>query len=208
MRIGIIGTGNMGGVLARLFAQRGHQVFIGSRDPAKAKAIAGDLPGQASGGSIREAAEHGEAVLLAVHHAAMPEALKAAGPLAGKILMDCTNPLTPDFMGLTVGYNSSGAEEIQAIVPQAKVVKIFNHNFSQALSQPRRGDVDSVAIYCGDDDAAKQKVAALAKELGFDPVDLGPLRHARYLEPLAELVIQLAYAQGHGNRISLGLLRA
>jgi NADPH-dependent F420 reductase len=201
----------MGGTLARLFAQRGHQVLIGSRDPAKARAIAADMPGGAtkvSGGSIREAAEHGEAVLLATHFSAVAEALEAAGPMTGKILMDCTNPLTPDFMTLTVGHTTSAAEQIAERAPGAKVVKIFNHNFAPALPQPRRGNVDSVAFYCGDDQAAKDTVRDLAKELGFDAVDAGPLRNARYLEPLAELVIQLAYVQGVGNKMSLGLLRA
>jgi len=207
MRIGVVGTGNMGKALGGLFAKHGHEVIIGSREPAKAAAVARELDGNIRGSSIREVAEAGEAVLLAVHFAAARSAIEAAGPMPGKLLLDCVNPLTPDFMGLTVGYTTSAAEQIAAWAPQAHVVKLFNHNFAPALSEPVRGTERAVAFYCGDNEAAKGRAAALAAELGFDPVDVGALECARFLEPFAELVIRLAYKQGLGPRIATALLR-
>ncbi len=207
MRIGVVGTGAMGKTLGRLFAERGHDVLIGSRDAAKGGTVARELGGGVRGGTIREAANHGEAVLLAVHFAAAREALAAAGPMDGKVLLDCVNPLTPDFCALTVGHTTSAAEQIAAWAPRARAVKVFNHNFSQALSEPVYGSTRATAFYCGDDPGAKSVAAALIEELGFDPVDAGPLENARYLEPLAELVIQLAYKQGLGPQFALALLR-
>jgi NADPH-dependent F420 reductase len=206
MRIGVVGTGTMGTTLGRLFAERGHEVLIGSRDGARGASVARELGGM-RGGTIREAAEHGEAVLLAVHFAAAKEALAAAAPLDGKVLLDCTNPLTPDFLALTVGHTTSAAEQIAAWAPKARVVKVFNHNPGPALPEPVYDAARATAFYCGDDDGAKTLAATLARELGFDPVDAGPLENARYLEPLAELVIQLAYKQGLGPRFGLALLR-
>ncbi|HVV51348.1 MAG TPA: NADPH-dependent F420 reductase [Polyangia bacterium] len=207
MRIGVIGTGTMGKTLARLFSQAKHEVLLGSREAAKGVAAARELGAGVRGGRIRDAAEHGEAVLLAVHFAAAKEAIAAAGPLDGKIVMDCTNPLTPDFMGLTVGHSTSAGEQIASWVPKAKVVKVFNTNFGPALPEPRYGSTEAAAFYCGDDADAKTRVAGLIRELGLDPVDAGPLENARYLEPLAELIIQLAYRQQLGPRLGLALLR-
>jgi len=207
MRIGIVGTGAMGSAFARLFSRQRHDVVIGSRDPARGAAVADRLGEGIRGSGIREAAEHGEAVLLAVHFVAAREAITAAGPLAGKILMDCTNPLTADFMGLTIGHSTSAAEQIAVWAPQAKVVKVFNHNFSQAVPEPRYDDMRAAAFYCGNDAPSKESVASLVTQIGLEPVDVGPLENARYLEPLAQLVIQLAYKQGIGARFGLGLLR-
>jgi 8-hydroxy-5-deazaflavin:NADPH oxidoreductase len=207
MRIGVIGTGTMGRTLGGLFARHGHDVVIGSREGERGASVSRELGSGVRGGTIRDAAEHGEAVLLAVHFSAAEEALLAAGPLDGKVLLDCVNPLSPDFLALTVGHTTSAAEQIAAWAPKARVVKVFNHIFGQTLSEPVYGAVRATAFYCGDDPGAKEVAAGLTRELGFDPVDAGTLEVARYLEPLAELVIQLAYKQGLGPGFGLALLR-
>jgi 8-hydroxy-5-deazaflavin:NADPH oxidoreductase len=207
MRIGVIGTGNMGRALGRLLSQQGHQVMIGSRDGARGAKAARDAGGNASAGTIRDAAESGEAILLAVHFVAVPQVLSDAGQMEGKIIMDCTNPLAPDFMALTIGHTTSAAEQIAALAPKASVIKVFNHNLSQALSQPRHGELPAAAFYCGDDPVAKEKVAALVRGMAFDAVDAGPLESARYLEPMAQLLIRLAYVQGMGPSVGMALLR-
>jgi len=207
MRIGVIGTGTMGRTLAGLFARHGHDVVIGSRDGDRGASVSRELGSGVGGGTIRDAAAHGDAVLLAVHFSAAKEAVLAAGPLDGKVLLDCVNPLTPDFLALTVGHTTSAAEQIAAWAPRARVVKVFNHIFGQTLEEPLYGSVRATAFYCGDDAPAKELAAALIRELGFDPVDAGSLDVARYLEPLAELVIQLGYKQGLGPGFGLALVR-
>jgi predicted dinucleotide-binding enzyme len=209
MRIGIIGTGKMATALGGLFLRAGHELFLGSRTPPKGAAQADILGGGATGGSIRDAAAFGDTLLLATPFDSAAEALQAAGPLTGKLLIDITNPLTPDYMGLTIGHTTSAAETIAALVPGAKVVKAFNHLLAQALKGGlwSQAGLKPTAFLCGDDEEAKNKVAELARSIGLDPLDTGALRNARYVEPAAELVIQLAYAQGLGPEIALTLLR-
>jgi NADPH-dependent F420 reductase len=206
MNIGIIGTGNMGSGLGKLWASRGHKVMFGSRDPEKAKALASSLGSDVSAGTIAEAAKSGEVILLATPWVATQEAIKAAGSLSGKILMDCTNPLTPE-MSLAVGFTTSGAEEISKW-SGAKVVKAFNTIFAQIIhSSPQFGSQNATVFYCGDDAAAKATVAGLINEIGFAAVDSGPLKNARYIEPLAGLVIQLGYGMGMGTNLAMTLIR-
>jgi predicted dinucleotide-binding enzyme len=207
MRIGIIGTGKMATDLGGLFLRAGHELFLGSRDPVKGVAQAEILGGGSTGGGLREAATFSETVLLATPFSGVSEAIKAAGPLAGKVLIDITNPLTPDFMGLTIGHTTSAAEAIAALAPGAKVVKAFNHLFAPVLKQGLPPGGKAVAFLCGDDEEAKNKVAELARSVGLDPLNAGPLRNARYLEPTAELLIQLAFGQGLGPEIALSVLR-
>jgi NADPH-dependent F420 reductase len=210
MNIGIIGTGNMGSGLGRLWAQRGHVVFFGSRDPQKALRLGETLGVMASGGAIDQAAEFGQVVLLAVRWDHVPDALQAAGAgtLDGKILIDCTNPMTSDWMRLVEGLTTSGAEKIQSLVPGAKVVKAFNHVYSQIIqSSPLFGTQNASVFYCGDDSNAKEIVAGLIEDAGFDPVDSGCLQNARYLEPIAEQMVQFAYVIGMGTDQALKIIR-
>ena len=208
MKIGIIGTGNMGSGLGKLWANQGHEVMFGSRNPDHAKELARNIEGNVQGGSYSEAAAFGDTVLLAVPWRGVEEAVSACGSLAGKIVMDCTNPMTPDFMQLVVGHNSSGAEEIAKIAPEAKVVKAFNHIYAQVIhSSPQFGNQRANVFIAGDDGDARQTVANLIKEIGFEPIDAGPLQNARYLEPLAELCVQLAYVQGMGTDQAMVLAR-
>lgn len=208
MNIAILGTGNMGSGLGKRWADAGHTVRFGSRDPAKAKPLAESIGGKASAAGVAEAAQFGDAVLLAVPWRGVADTLAAAGSLRGKILIDCTNPMTDDYMALVVGHSSSGAEEIAKLAPGAKVVKAFNHVYAQILhSSPQFGAQNATVFFCGDDAAAKQTVAELIEGIGFEPVDAGPLQNARYIEPLAELCVQMAYALGMGTDQAMKLIR-
>ncbi len=206
MKIGVIGTGNMGDGLGRLWASRGHKITFGSRNPESVRTMAG-INVNISSGSIADAARFGEVVLLAVPWDGVENALRMAGPLTGKILIDCTNPLTENYLELVIGFSTSAGEEIAKMVPDARVVKAFNAVSSATLSKPVFNSVPATVFYCGDDPEAKRIVAKLITDLAFEAVDSGPLKNARYLEPMAELFVQLAYAQGMGPEMAYKLLK-
>ena len=208
MKIGILGTGKMGRGLGRLWAEAGHDVMLGSRDPSKAKALAASLGPTAGGGGIAEAAAFAEVVTLAVPFEAVPETLQHAGSLAGAVLLDVTNPLRTDAPGLAVGHTTSGAEEIAALVPGARIVKAFNHIYWDNLDSRKFILQRPALFYCGDDAEAKRMVAGLGMDLGFEAVDSGPLSSARYLEPLAAFGIWLATECRLGPHFTFALLRA
>lgn len=209
MNIGIIGSGNIGSGLGKIWVQKGHKVmFSFSRNQEKLKTLA--AAGQnSSAGSPAEAVRHSDVLLLSVRWENVAEALTAAGPLQDKIVIDCTNPLTPDLSELAVGHATSAAEEIAKMAPGAKVVKAFNTVFADIYHSESRlfGSRMATMFYCGNDDGAKTTVAKLIMETGFQPIDSGPLKSARYLEPLAMLMIQLGYGQGMGTNIALNLTR-
>jgi predicted dinucleotide-binding enzyme len=147
-------------------------------------------------------------LVLAVHYEVVKDVLKAAGNLEGKILIDITNPLSPDFSGLSIGHTSSAAEKIAELVPKTRVIKSFNHAFANTfIAGPLFGSEKATLFYCGDDSNAKAKVAKLIADIGFDAVDAGPLKSARYLEPLAMLIIHLGLGQKMGANIAYKLLR-
>jgi len=198
MNITIIGSGNMGSALTRQFTAAGHQVTIVSRDQEKAAALA-----QQTGAKVGQGVAGDIVVVATAYNDAVP-ALQALGDLSGKIVVDITNPLTADYMGLTIGHSTSAAEEIQRAVPQARVVKAFNTVFAQVLAQGADfGSGRKVPVYvAADDAAAKETVKALAASAGFDAVDAGGLKNARYLEPLAGLNIYFGYGAGHGVDIA------
>ena len=196
--IAIIGTGNMGAGLARRFARSGALVTIGSRDIGKARALAASI-GQAEAASVHAAAQAADAIVLAVPYGAVEETLREAGELAGKIIIDITNPLTPDYMALTIGHTTSAGEEVQKRAPGATVVKAFNTIFAQLLTHEVKPDQPPLQVlYATDDKDAGDAFARLLDGAGFAPVHAGPLTNARYLEPLAELNIQFGYALGAG----------
>ncbi len=200
MKIGVIGAGNVGGALGKLWAGKGHEIVFGVRDPAGSahQDVLKSANGKARAASVRDAAAFGEVVVLATPWQATESAVKSAGRLEGKILIDCTNPLAPDLSGLVIGTNTSAGEEVAKWAKGAKVVKAFNTIGAQSFGDPRFGSETASMFICGDDASAKSTVVRLAGELGFDVVDTGPLIAARWLEPLAMLWIHLAYKQGLG----------
>jgi len=203
MNISIFGTGNMASGLAVLFAKAGHHVTVASRDETKARSVAAELGNGIGSGSFNDAAGAAEAIVLAVPYEAAADVISAAGGLAGKIVIDITNPLTADFSGLTVGHTTSAAEEIQKLAPAAKVVKAFNTVFASVLQNGGKAAGKPAAVFvAGDDGEARKSVAALARSAGFTAIETGALASARYLEPVAGLNIALGYGLGHGTDIA------
>ncbi len=209
MKLAILGSGNVGAALGKGWAARGHEIRYGVRDPRATKVadVVAATGGQARAATPKEAVAGVDAVVLAVPFGAARDALQAAGDLAGRILIDPTNPLKPDLSGLTVGYGDSAGEQVARWAPRARVVKTLNTIGHEHMSGARRGDTNPTMFLCGDDAGAKQAVSRLLEELGFEAVDAGPLRQSRLLEPLAMLWITLAYSRGMGSSIAFKLLR-
>ena len=208
MKITVLGAGNMGAAFVKQLTRAGHQVSVASRDGAKAVQVAAANPGAqavpAAGSSVGA-----DVVVLATGYADAAAALRAAGDLTGKVLVDITNPLTEDYMGLTVGHSTSAAEELSKIVPGAEIVKAFNTLFAQVLAEgPDFGGGRKVSVFvASDSERAKQSAAVLAESIGFQVVDAGGLKNARYLEPLAGLNVYLGYGAGLGTAIAPTWLR-
>jgi predicted dinucleotide-binding enzyme len=209
MKIAIIGAGNVGGTLGKGWAARGHQIFYGVQRPQDAKV--GELL-QATGhgaraGSPAEAAAFAEVVLFATPWQAAEAAVKSAGELAGKIVIDVTNPLKPDLSGLALGYTTSAAEQVASWAKGAKVCKAFNTTGFNIMADPLINGIRTVMFVCGDDAAAKAAVLGLARDLGFEAIDAGKLTQARLLEPWAMLWISLAFSTLAGRDFGFALLR-
>jgi predicted dinucleotide-binding enzyme len=209
MKIGMIGAGSVGGALGQRWAAAGHEIKFGVRDASKAEVVQllTSMGPRASAGPVAEAAAFGEVVVLATPWEAAQAAIQSAGNLAGKILVDCTNPLQPALAGLSVGHTTSAGEEVAKWAKGARVVKAFNTTGAPNMANPRFGSSRAVMFMAGDDAAAKAAVKKLGEDLGFEMVDAGALVQARLLEPLAMLWIHLALKQGLGRDFALGLLR-
>lgn len=202
MRVGILGSGLMGGKLGTLFARAGHAVvFSYASRQEKLKKLADEAGGHSRAGTPHEAAQNADAVLLAVHWLRIDDVLHQAGDLSGKVILTCSLPMNADNTELVIGHTMSGAEELARKVPKAKVVCAFNTVPSEVLFgvyEARRKANRPSLVYCGDDTHSKQVAAELIRDVGFEPVDAGPLRIARYTEPFALLMGQLAY-EGDGS---------
>jgi predicted dinucleotide-binding enzyme len=206
MRVGILGSGLMGGKLGTLFARSGHEVvFSYARSMEKLKKLAKDAKGNARAGTPREAAQDADALLLAVHWLRMDDVLHHAGDLSGKVILTCSLPMDAGNTGLVIGRTTSGAEEFAKKVPKAKIVCAFNtvpsEVFFGVYAARRKADRPSL-VYCGDDARSKEVAAVLIRDMGFEPVDAGPLRIARYTEPFALLMGQLAYEGNDGPELA------
>jgi predicted dinucleotide-binding enzyme len=202
MRIGILGSGLMGGKLGTLFARAGHRVvFSYARREAKLKRLAREAGRSARAGSPEEAARDADAVLLAVHWSRIEDALDRAGDLSGKIVVSCSLPMSKDDTALVIGRTTSGAETLAKRLPRSRIVSAFNTVPSEVLFgvfEARRRVAKPTLVYCGDDRKAKRVAVELIRGVGFEPVDAGPLWIARYTEPFALLVARLAY-EGKGG---------
>lgn len=202
MNIGILGSGLMGGKLGTLFARAGHEVvFSYARSEQKLKRLARDAPGSTRAGTPAEAAREADMLLLAVHWSRLDDVLNQAGDVSGKVVVSCSLPMNADNSALVIAQDSSGAEELARRVRRARVVSAFNTIPSEVLFgvfDARRRARRPSLVYCGDDSSSKRIAAQLIRDVGFEPVDAGPLRIARYTEPFALLVAQLAY-EGKGG---------
>ena len=208
MKIGIIGSGNVGGTLGSRWAHAGHTVTFGTRNRVSPEitALLESAPGSRAATS-QEAAAECDVILLSTPWPATREILASVGSLAGKVVIDATNPLLPGLAGLEVGTDNSAAELVASWAPGARVVKAFNTIGSNIMANPDFGGSRALLFYCGDDADAKATVHALATEIGFDAEDAGPLKNARLLEPFAMLWISRAFTPGHGGEFAFQILR-
>ena len=189
-KVAIIGDGNVGSSLKRGIESAGYEVRAVGKDPA----------------AVREAAQWGDLVFLAVPFGALDEVLREAGDgIKGKVLVDVTNALTPDYQ-LALGFTTSGAEELQKKARGATVVKAFNTVFAQNMATGQVKGRKLSLFVASDDRGAKEKVLGLGRELGFDAVDAGPLQNARGLESLGFFQIQLGYGLKMGTDIGFTLV--
>jgi predicted dinucleotide-binding enzyme len=212
MRIGILGSGLMGGKLGTIFAHAGHEVvFSYSRSDRKLKRLAREARGHARAGTPREAALNADALLLAVHWLRVDDVLKQAGDLSGKVIVTCSLPMNADDTKLVIAHTSSGAEALARKVRKAAVVSAFSSVPSEVLfdvfDAKRRARRRPSLVYCGDDQDAKDVAASLIRDVGFEPVVAGPLRTARYLEPFSLAMAQLAYEGDEGPEIAYRIER-
>jgi predicted dinucleotide-binding enzyme len=211
MRIAILGSGLMGGKLGTLFARAGHQVvFSYARSRKKLEDLAREAGTRARAGTPEEATRDADAVLMAVHWSRVDDVLRQAGDMAGKTLVTCSLPMNQDDTALVVGLESSGAEELARKVPAAGVVSAFGTVPSEVLFdvfEARKRRSRPSLVYCGDAQVAKDVASTLIRDLGFDPIDAGPLRVARYMEPFTLLVAQLAYEGEGGPELAYRFLR-
>jgi len=202
MIISIIGTGSMGMGLAQQLGKAGYKVILGSRDPIKASSKAHSINGEIKGGTIEEAITSGTIIIPALKYPLILDVLKDfRESLAKKIVLDISNPV-----GVEIDKNTSTAEEIAKVIPTSVIVKGFNTVFSSILkTTPRFGDQNANLFVCGDDKDSKSIIMEIGRVLGYDPIDIGPLKAARYLEALTLFQIYLGEELNNWN-ISFKLL--
>jgi 8-hydroxy-5-deazaflavin:NADPH oxidoreductase len=192
MKIAIIGKGSVGSALCSGLSSK-HETKFGHRDPAE---------------PVADAAKWGEIIILAVPYHNANDAREEIKPYAdGKIVIDATNSVGSDG-DLGISCTTSSAEETQKKLPKARVVKAFNTVFAQNQGTGKVGTEQITAFIAGDDLKAKQTVAQLTRDIGFDPVDCGPLKAARYLDAMGIMIIKLAYTYGMGPNIGYKLVKA
>jgi hypothetical protein len=207
MTISILGAGNVGLALAKAFVAKGETVRLGVPEPAKYRDAVSRLGPSASLGTTAEAIAAGDTVFLAVPYAAAESIARSVPDWKGKVLVDATNPLAPGLAGLLVGTTTSGAEEIAKLAHGARVVKAFNTTDAENMEDSRYpGGVPFMPV-CGDDAEARARIVALATLIGFDAVDCGELKAARYLEPFAMTWIHMAIKLGQGRRFAFARLK-
>ena len=194
--IAIIGTGNVGGALGAAAAKAGYSVVYAAQDAAKTQAVAAANGGTAAT-SAREAAAGAGIIVLAVPYGATPAVIAEIAPVvAGKVIIDATNPLKADYSGLATEGGPSGAEGIAAALPGALVVKAFNTLFAGNTANPGAHGTQLDHLFATDDDAARDAVCGLSTAIGFRPIHVGPLAAARELEAMAWLNIRLQMLTG------------
>lgn len=200
MTIAIIGTGNVGSALARGWSRAGQRLVLGARDVADAKVTALSRETGAEVKRPAEAAASGDVVVLALPWQAAEGAVKALGPLNGKLVIDCMNPLTmkDGKLALERGFTTSGGETLAQWIPQARIVKTLNQVGAELMADNAALPHRPVMFMAGNDASAKATVAPLLTALGFEPLDAGDLTVARLLEPFGMVWINQTLAQGKG----------
>lgn len=203
MNITLVGTGNMGSAFAKQLSLAGHNITVTGRDFAKAEKLAAQYD-NVKAAPAAQAVGSNEVIIVATAYDNAVEAIKSLGNINDKIIIDITNPLTADYMGLTIGHTTSASEEIAKALPQVEVVKAFNTLFAQVLADGAQfADNQRATVFVASDSArAKQTAITLAETMGFKTQDAGTLKNARYLEPLAGLNIYFGYGAGLGTSVA------
>lgn len=203
MDIAIIGAGTVGGALARGWARAGHRIVLGVRDPAASAALAVETGAQIM--TPPEAAQVTEVIVLSLPWGVAEEVARSLGDLTGRIVIDCMNPLirVDGRMTLDRGHTTSGAEALAGWLPGARVVKTLNQVGAEVMMQNARMAHRPALFMAGDDAAAKDTVAGLLTDLGFEPLDAGALVQARILEPYALVWINQSLMRGRGRNWAL-----
>ena len=201
MRIAIIGTGNVGGAIAKGLKGKGHQVILGVRNPSAPDSSELAKQTGSSLASPAEAAAKSELIIFALPWAAAEDAIKSLGNLSDKIVIDCMNPLgmVNGALGLTIGHTTSAGEMVQSWLPNAKVVKTLNQVGAEMMANNSKLSLRPVMFMAGNDEASKISVGQILKDLGFDALDAGDLTKARILEPFAMVWINQALFRGKGR---------
>ncbi len=201
MRVAIIGAGNVGGALGRAWSRAGHAVVFGARDPGAAdvRALVAETGAEAMAPAAAAAAA--EVVVLALPWSAAETAVKGLGDLAGKVVIDCMNPLAmgPHGLGLDRGHSTSGGETVAGWLPGARVVKTLNQVGAEVMADATGFAHPPVMFLAGDDPDAKAVATGLVRDLGFEALDAGALHQARILEPFGMVWINQAMLRGHGR---------
>jgi predicted dinucleotide-binding enzyme len=204
MHIAILGAGQVGRALGGGWQGAGHAVRYGVPDPGDAKYS------ELSAATVAEAAQGAEVVVLATPWPATQDALRAAGDLSGRIVIDCTNPLNyaPETgLSLALGFETSGGEQVAYWAPGASVFKTLNQTGAEGMAKARAFAQTPVMFVAGDDEDRKPTVLGLVSDLGFEAIDAGPLAQARLLEPLAMLWIDQALKRGRGRDFAFAITR-
>jgi NADPH-dependent F420 reductase len=204
MKIAIIGAGNVGKALGGAWKAAKHDVVIAAREPAgdKAKQLAKD---GFSVAAMADAAKTADVILLAIPWTEIAPVIEALGPLKGKIIIDATNPVSPE-LEMELGFDDSAGETVALLAPGARVVKAFNTTGSDNMAKAKDFPARPAMFVAGDDADAKKSVQKLADDIGFEAIDAGPLKASRYLEPMAMQWIKLAYG-GTGKQFAFSLVR-
>ena len=208
MKISILGAGNVGGTLGKGWANKGHEVFFGVRQPddEKTQNLLQDIGSNARAGTTDEAIIFSNIIVLALPWQVVKKVLEAAD-FRDKIVIDATNPLTPDFSGLEIGFDTSGAEKVAQWAKGAKVFKSFNQTGWENMAKPIYEGKATAMLVCGDDEVAKKTVLQLVEDIGFEAIDAGKLEVARLIEPFGMTWIHLAFKQGLGRDWALQIVR-
>lgn len=208
MNIGIIGAGKMGGSFARIWASKGHKVKLTSQTTEETEQVVKSIDSNTSSGSVEDIVKFSDVILLAVPYSAIRDVVTKARSWQDTIIIECINPITPDLQKLEIGFTTSAAEEVADLFKGSKVAAAFNTIASPVIENGNpdfNGEKASV-FYCGDDESANKTAQMLIEDAGFEAVYSGKLTNARFIEPAAELIIQLAMT-GLGANISLKLLK-
>ena len=210
LNIALIGPGKLGSALGNLWTRKGHEVYVAfSRTPSRLDAVVQELGPHAHVATVKDAVASSEVIVLTTKWAAVPDALAQAGSLEGKIVLDCTNTMSPRKTAEGLPETRSCAEVLASMAPGARVVKTFNQVFEQVFQADSRlfeGQKPTM-FYCGDDAAAKAVAARLIEDTDLEAVDAGPLENARYIEAYAVLVLRLGHTLGLGTNIAMKLMR-